>query len=289
MSFGQTDLDLEGLTVQDWITGAVIVGVTIVFAIVVRRVTSRVLRRVDMDPGPARLVGRFFAFVVVVAGFVYALNALQIAIGPLLGALGVGGLALAFALQDIIENLIAGIMLQTRRPFRIGDQVIVGGYEGQVEDISLRATILRTYDGRRVFVPSADVLKNAIENNTAFDRRRTTLLVGVAYDTDLEMAQRTIVEALGGTGTVLATPRPEAFVESFGGSSIDFAVRFWHRTRIVELFQARHDAAVAIKQAFDAANIDIPFPIQTIELSSGTREVITEARDRHGDGKKPRA
>lgn len=91
-----------------------------------------------------------------------------------------GGLALAFALQNIIENLIAGIMLQTRRPFRIGDQVVVGGYEGQIEDISLRSTLLRTYDGRRVFVPSADVLKNAIENNTAFDRRRTTLQIGVA-------------------------------------------------------------------------------------------------------------
>lgn len=287
MSLGQTDIDLDVLTVQDWITGAVIVGVTIVLAVVVRRTTSRILRRVDMDPGPARLVGRFFAFVVVVAGFVYALNALNIAVGPVLGALGVGGLALAFALQDIIENLIAGIMLQTRRPFRIGDQVVVGGYEGQIEDISLRATILRTYDGRRVFVPSADVLKNAIENNTAFDRRRTTLLVGVAYDTDLEMARSTIIEALTGMETVLATPQPEAFVETFGESSIDFAVRFWHRPRILELWEARHDAAVAIKQAFDAASIDIPFPIQTIELSAGTRQAIAEARGRHGEGEQP--
>ncbi|HSM02952.1 MAG TPA: mechanosensitive ion channel family protein [Acidimicrobiia bacterium] len=278
MSFGQTDIDLEGLTVQDWITGAVIVGVTIVLAIAVRRLTSRILRRVDMDPGPARLVGRFFAFIVVVAGFVYSLNALEIAIGPVLGALGVGGLALAFALQDIIENLIAGIMLQTRRPFRIGDQVVVGGYEGQIEDVSLRSTLLRTYDGRRVFVPSADVLKNAIENNTAFDRRRTTLLIGVAYDTDLESARRTILEALEGVDAVLTTPEPGAFVETFGGSSIDFAVWFWHRPRIGDLWEARHDAAVAIKRAFDAAGIEIPFPIRTIAFSEGTREAISGAR-----------
>ena len=283
MRFGPTDIDLEGLTLQDWITGAVIVAVTIVLAVMVRRTTSRILRRVDMDPGPARLVGRFFAFIVMVAGFVYALNALDIAIGPVLGALGVGGLALAFALQDIIENLIAGVMLQTRRPFRIGDQVVVGGYEGQIEDISLRSTILRTYDGRRVFVPSADVLKNAIENNTAFDRRRTTLVVGVAYGTDLERARETILSALGSVDVVLASPAPEAFVEAFGGSSIDFAVRFWHHPKILDLWEARHDAAVAIKRAFDAAGIEIPFPIRTIELSASATEALGRPNPSAGD------
>ena len=282
MTFGPSDLDLQGLTLQDWITCAVIVAVTIVLAIVVRRTTSRILRRLDMDPGPARLVGRFFAFVILVAGFVYALNALDIAIGPVLGALGVGGLALAFALQDIIENLIAGIMLQTRRPFRIGDQVIVGGLEGQVEDISLRSTVLRTYDGRRVFVPSADVLKSAIENNTAFDRRRTTIMIGVAYDTDLDAARDTILGALESVDGVLASPAPEAFVESFGGSSIDFSVRFWHRPRIRDLWQARHDAAVAIKKAFDAAGIEIPFPIRTLDLSASARAAL-DRRDAAGD------
>lgn len=233
-------------------------------------------RRVDMDPGPSRLVGRFFAFVVVVAGLVYTLNALGIAVGPVLGALGVGGLALAFALQDIIENLIAGLMLQTRRPFRIGDQVVVGGYEGTVEDISLRTTVLRTYDGRRVFVPSADVLKSGIENNTALDDRRTTLGIGVAYDTDLEVARETILTALEGVESVRSQPAAEAWVETFGGSSIDFAVRYWHAPPIRDVWKTRHEVAVAIKRAFDDAGIDIPFPIRTIDLGATAREVLRQ-------------
>ena len=262
----QNDIDIGGLTTQDWITAGITFAATIVLAIVARRIVTRITKRFDVDPGPAKLVGRFFAFLVFVAGFIYTLASLDIAIGPVLGAVGVGGLALAFALQDIIENLIAGLILQTQRPFRIGDQVKVGGYDGTVEDISLRTTILKTYDGRRVFVPSSDVLQSGIENNTAFDRRRTTLAVGVGYDTDLETAHSTLLAAVQGVDPVYDEPAPQAWVESFGGSSIDFAVRFWHDSPTGDEWATRHEVAIAVKKALDAAGIEIPFPIRTLDF-----------------------
>ncbi|MDX1689990.1 MAG: mechanosensitive ion channel family protein [Acidimicrobiia bacterium] len=274
MFLAQEEIDLGEITAQDWITAAIILGVTIVATMIVRRVTGRVLARMEMDTSPARLVARFLAALVFLGGFVYALTSLGIAIGPLLGALGVGGLALAFALQDIIENFIAGIMLQTRRPFRIGDQVVAGGYTGTVEDINLRTTILKTFDGRRVLVPSADVLKSGIENNTAFPERRTTLMVGVGYGTDLAEARDRMLGAMADCETVLDDPAPQAFVESFGGSSIDFAVRFWHPSRTANQWNARHEVALAVKQALDEAGIEIPFPIRTIDLAPDTADVL---------------
>lgn len=270
----QSDVDLSGLTATDWIVAGVTLAVTIVATLGIRRLATGVLERFELGPGPVRLVSRFVASLVFIGGVVYVLNSLGIPIGPLLGALGVGGLALAFALQDIVENLIAGLMLQARRPFTIGDQVVAGGYEGEVEDITLRTTVLHTYDGRRVFVPSADVIKSGIENNTAFDRRRTTLGVGVAYDTDLDMAQQTILQAVASADGTLDDPAPQAYVEAFGGSSIDFAVRFWHDPRIAELWRVRHRVAVSIKGHFDDAGIEIPFPIRTLELGTSAATAL---------------
>ena len=259
------DLSIDAEPTQ-WITATAVLVATFVVTWVVRRYSERLLRSVGLETTTARPLSRLAGAAVFVGGFMYALRAVDIAIGPLLGALGVAGLALAFALQDIIENLIAGIMLQARQPFAIGDQVAVGDHTGTVQDITIRSTILKTFDGYTVTIPSSDVLQSPIENRTAFPSRRTTLMVGVSYDADLDDVTTRVADAAARAAGVVPQPAPDAWVESFGDSSIDIAVRFWHGSTIAAEWSTRHAVAIAVKQALDDLGVEIPFPTHTLQL-----------------------
>lgn len=257
---------LGRLTLGDWLTaGAIVVG-SIIIARVVASLLRRVLSRTPASEHGARLISRFVAYVLVVVGFVYALNTVNVPIGPLLGALGVAGLALAFAFQDILENLIAGVGMQIRRPMKPGDEIVTNDYEGTVVDITLRTVVMTTFDGERVYLPNATVWKAPIVNSTERDRRRTTLTVGVAYDTDLDSAKRVLESALRGVEGILENPAPVAQVEEFADSSINFALRYWHRPSMATLWRTRDLAARATKRALDEAGIEIPFPQRVVHL-----------------------
>lgn len=256
----------DGLDATDWITAAVVLVGALLVAWGVRRLTTTTLEKRDVALGIARLIGRFFAAAVFMAGLIYVLFSLGIRVGPLLGALGIVGIALAFALQDILENFVAGILLQTRRPFAIGDQVCTNDFEGTIEDVNTRVVVLQTFDGERVLIPSAMVLKNPIHNSTAFSHRRTTVTVGVSYDADLHETREVILDAVGGVPGVLEHPEPEALLEELGSSSVNFAVRFWHEPTIADFWQVRDGVIGAVFDALGSAGIEIPFPQRTLHF-----------------------
>jgi small conductance mechanosensitive channel len=273
---------LEGVTTGDWLLAAAILVSAVVLSRLVKRLTASFVQRGDGSHPAAQLVGRVVGGLVVVAGFVYALQVLGVRLAPVLGALGIGGLALAFAAQTILQNLFASVLLQTRRPFRRGDQIATNEIEGTVEDVNFRTVVVRTYAGERVLVPCAQVLDNAITNFTTGGTRRTTLTVGVAYDTDLGTAQRVLMGAVRSVDGVRAEPDAEVWVEQFNESSIDFALRFWHAPDIATLWRVRSGVAMAVKSALDAAGITIPFPQRTLGfLPSASLDVRTPAA---GDG-----
>lgn len=270
--------ELPALTAWDWVRAGIIFGSAILLSQILRKAIIALMERRGPDRVAARITGRLVAYVVVVGGFVYTLVALEVPIGPLVGALGVGGIALAFALQDTMENLIAGLVLEARSQFRRGDQICADDFEGTVEDINLRTVVLRTFDGVRVVLPNAEVLKKPIVNFTAFPQRRTTLVVGVAYATDLSEAQRVILDAVRGIEGVHDSPPPEAYVQGFMESSIDFAVRYWHEPSITTLWRVRDAVAQGVKRGLDEAGITIPFPQRTVWFPEGI-----ETRTRRGD------
>lgn len=131
-----------------------IVVAAVVVSMILRRVLVRALDRGDADKNIGRLSGRFLTLAVLAIGVVYAFSSLGIRLGPLLGALGVGGIAIAIALQDILQNFVAGVLLQVRRPFRVGEQVGLGEFEGVVRDVNLRTVELSGYDGVTVYLPN---------------------------------------------------------------------------------------------------------------------------------------
>lgn len=259
--------ELGALTTADWLwAGGLILG-SILGAIVASRVVSSVAGR-KLSPLVSKLLARLAASVTFAFGVLYAMQQVGVSLGPLLGLLGIFGLAFAFAFQEVLENFIAGFFLSARRPFALGDEITTGSFEGRVEDITLREMTLRTYDGELVYVPNAEVWRNPIVNHTARDTVRTTVEVGVAYDTDLSQASDVLLAAVESVDGVNDEPAPQAYVHAFGASSIDFALRFWHRSGIAEEWRIRDGVVKAVHVALADAGIEIPFPQRVVHLES---------------------
>ncbi|MEZ5183978.1 MAG: mechanosensitive ion channel family protein [Acidimicrobiales bacterium] len=263
-------VDAGGLDASDWITAGVVLGVAVVGSAVAARAVAGLLRRRGIEGFAGDLVGRLLGYLVFAIGLFYSLSVLGVRVGPLLGALGIAGVALAFALKDILENFLAGVLLQVRRPFDKGDQIATGDHEGTVREVNARSVVIEQPSGERVVVPSAALIHDPIVNLTAHPVRRTTLAVGVGYDTDLDEARSVILGALAGLDDVVDDPAPQALVEQFGESSIDLAVRYWHRSTIGDMWATRDVAARAIKAALDGAGIEIPFPQRVLAWAPGS-------------------
>lgn len=204
-------------------------------------------------------IGFMIAMVIAVPGFTPA---------KLIGALGIGSVAIGFAFKDIFQNLLSGILLLISEPFRIGDQIVSGDYEGTVEDIKIRATTIKTYDGRQVVIPNSDLYTSALTVNTAYKQRRLQVAVGIGYEDDIEAAKAEILQALDKVESVSKKAQPSVIATGFGDSTIDLMVRWF----IEDGTQANkvtsiHQVIVEIKSALDAAGVNIPFPIRTIDLS----------------------
>jgi small-conductance mechanosensitive channel len=258
----------SGLTVADWVGAGVILAVGVAGSVLLRKGLRRSLHRGDSERVASDVLTKVVGWVVVSATVFWSLSVLGVRLGPLFGALGIGGLAVAFAAQSILANFLASIILQVRRPFRRGDQISTNDCEGVVEEVNFRTVRLRTYAGERVMVPCADVLSNPITNHTTLGRRRTTLDIGVGYDTDLEECRRVLLHAAHTAEGVHEKPPPEVWVEEFGESAVNLAVRFWHAPDVASLWRVRSAVAIAAKQALDGAGIEIPFPQRVLTFAS---------------------
>ena len=270
---------------EDWMMAGAIAVVGIVAAQIVRSLVSRAASGDEGPVAAAEAVGRVVGLVLAAVSLLYALNVLGVEFGPLVGTLGIGGLALAFAGQTVLANFLASIILQLRRPFRRGDQITVADCEGTVDDVNFRTVVMRTFDGERVMVPCAQVLATPIVNHTTLGRRRTTVRVSVAYDTDLERALSVLQDALRRADGVLERPAPEVWVESFQDSGIGIAVRFWHAPDIATLWRVRSEAAVAAKRALDHAGISIPFPQRVLRFVTDGEESLGDRPELERSGR----
>jgi small conductance mechanosensitive channel len=259
----------DSLATADWIIAAVILVGSVIAAQIVKGIVRRALEGAGAGERVAKAAGRWASYAIVLAGVVTFLVILGVKLGPLLAAFAALSVAIAFAIQDDLRNLFSGIQIATRRPFTLGDEIATGEWQGTVEAINLRATTLRTRDGKHVAVPNANVMLRGIDNRTATPTRRTTLAVGVSYDTDLEQAQRVLVKAMSEVEEIKDSPEPTAFVEEFGESTINFAARFWHDAETPYMWRARSAAAIAIKRALDEAGIEMAFPQRTVWLKRG--------------------
>lgn len=167
-----------------------------------------------------------------------------------------------------MQNFVAGIILLIQQPFEVEDAIEVTGIGGSVLAINLRATEMRTWDGRIVIVPNAEILSNPITNYTRADRRRVELPVGVSYGSDPAVARQTVLEAIKNVPGYLNEPGPMVVFHTFAGSSIDMTAYFWIDTTQTNPFAAQDAALEHTKAALEQNGIEIPFPITTVYMQS---------------------
>ena len=267
---------LSSVSTEQWITaGGIVIVATLLGWIVRRAIQSIVGGRTD-SAFVGKLLGRIAGYVVFLVGITYALRTLGIDLGPVFALAGVAGLALALGLQDLVENLIAGAYLLARRPFRVGDEIETNSVFGTVRDINLRTTVISLPDGSIAYLPNGSVWKNTIINQTEEGHRRSSLSVGVAYDSDLDQVEELLAAAARSVENVLTEPAPFAVLDEFGDSSIDFKVFFWHGSRESQERIVSHHVAKAVKRAFDEAGVNIPFPIRTIIQGPANPDQISD-------------
>lgn len=258
-------IDSSGVTLQDWgIAAAVIVG-GLLLATLLRRAIVFLLRRSTFRESVAdRLVGRVVYVATVLVALVYALGVLGVRVAPLLGALGIGGIAVALALQPTIQNLFSGAVLHAQRPIRLGDEVITADIQGRVVDITSRAVVILANDGETVFIPNSVVLDREIVNLIRHGTRRSIVTVGVAYDSDLGHVREVLHTAVAGLPGVQADPPPQVFAGEFAESSVQFDLLVWHEPYEADGRAVRAAVIESVHVALRDAGITIPFPQRTI-------------------------
>ena len=277
--------------------GLVVFGLFLLVGRLVSAGLARAARSRSGSPGLGLMLGRVSRWVIGLLGFLVgaAIAFPGVGAADLFGLLGIGGVAIGFAFRDILQNLLAGILILLTRPFRIGDQIVAGGYEGTVEDIQVRATTIRTYDNRRAVIPNSTLFGDKVLVNTAYDKRRLQVRVGVGYGDDVAHAKRVILDAVRDTPDVLADPAPQVWVAGLGDFAVQLDVLFWIDPPIRrEALEAVDAVLERVKPALQQAGVDLPYPTTQVlfhdqtEASDGDRSRQREGWPARGQDPRPR-
>ena len=248
------------------IAALVVFAVGLYVASIVRRLVRRGLERRTENPQPISLLSQLSYWLVVILVAAISLQMVGFNLTAFLAGLGIAGITIGFALQDVSKNFIAGLLMLIQQPFEIGEFIEVDGYAGKVEAIDLRATKVRTADGKLVLIPNGEVMISPITNFSQAEARRVAISTGVAYESDPESVRQTALEAIAAVEGLQSEPSPEVLFENFGSPTLDLTIYYWIDTSQTSVARAKDAGLKAIKGAFDRAKIDMPLPAQTVYL-----------------------
>ncbi|MCC4211178.1 mechanosensitive ion channel family protein [Leeuwenhoekiella parthenopeia] len=234
------------------------------------------------------MAGKTAFAITVLIGFFVALGIMDLdkVLTSVLAGAGVVGLAIGLALQGTLNNTFSGVILSFMPRLQLGDWVETNDYSGFVEDITLRNVTLRQSDNNYVIVPNSSIVDSPFKNWSQTARSRVFVNCGVGYESDLEAVKKLTIETLSAKFEQQGSEEIEFFYESFGDSSINFVARFWAPvTKRKDMLAAQDLAIIAIKKAFDANDINIPFPIRTLDFGKNKfrSETITIANSGGGE------
>jgi small-conductance mechanosensitive channel len=242
----------------------IVIGITWGVAKTVRYTAFTWAQHTEGDSSTEVLIGRLGYGGIWMVGSIVALGVLGIDFAALLGALGLTSVAIGFSLKDVLSNYISGVILLAARPFRLGDQVVIKEFEGTISQIQLRATTLITYDGRTVYIPNQEIFQASITNNTASPHRRSSVFVGIDYETDLQQAFDIIQKAVREVPLVETSFPVQVIVKELAASTINLEVWFWADSRRGEFLTITSAVTRAIKESLQQAGIEMPTEIYTL-------------------------
>jgi small conductance mechanosensitive channel len=255
--------------------GLIFLVLAVVTARLVRRGVEAALRRTSTEAYVHLLVAKLAYFGVLLVGLVVALSLAGVNVAVLVGSLGLATVALGFALQDILSNFVAGIVLLLEHPFTKGDMIVTTDVQGSVEDIRVRATVLRTPDGQQVLVPNKLLFTSVLVNQSATVARRLEVRVSLPYGQDSGHVRELLLAAVGGVDGALDERPPRVLTDDLGQGALQLRVWFWVDPRATDLLRARSEALEAAEEALTKAGVQIAVPQLTANIDApigGTRE-----------------
>ncbi|MEO9892780.1 mechanosensitive ion channel family protein [Aurantibacter sp.] len=218
-----------------------------------------------------KLIGRFSAIFVVSIGLFLALGALDLSktLNTLLAGAGISGLVIGLALQGTLSNLLSGIILSFRSKINLGNWIETSGYAGEVVDINLNSLVLKEYDNSLVIIPNKTIIENPLKNYSLTKKMKIAVECGVGYESDLELVESLVKEAIESVYHQNDNSEIEVYWTAFADSSINFVCRFWvDAENAKNRLDAKSAGIMAIKKKFNEHDINIPFPIRTLQMNN---------------------
>lgn len=236
----------------------------------VSKLTLTLLQRSSMQRSMKSVLAKMTSILVILGGIFLILGILDLSktFNTILAGAGVAGLAIGLALQGALSNTYSGIVLSYIKQIKYGDWIESNGYAGEVTDIDLRAVTIKQPDNNLVYLPNKLVLENPLKNFSTTSQSRVILTCGVGYSSDLELVRNLVKSTITETFTAVENEGEVIFLYTeFADSSINFETRFWIKsTSAIEVLKAKTEAMIAIKKVFDKNDINIPFPIRTLDF-----------------------
>jgi len=239
---------------------------------VARLIKGRALKRDRESLG--EVSGSLIKWTIIISGVILAVTIVVPSVKPgdILASLGVGSVAIGFAFKDILQNMLAGILILIRQPFEVGDQIISGSHEGTVERIETRATFLKTYDGRSVVIPNSDIYTDKVTVNTAFKQRRSQYDIGVGCNDDWDKAKKLILEAANSCEGVSSDPAPEVIPIALADFSNNIRLRWWTESDQSSVIHTFGRVLESVYKKLDSNGIDMPYPTNVTLFHDQTEE-----------------
>lgn len=257
---------------------AIIILISIFLARLVSRAIESVVAKTRQT---SRLLGDFLIItaqrLIIALGILIGLAALGVNIGPLLALIGAAGFVVAFALQNSLGNFASGILIMVFKPFDLGDLVEIGGELGVVKSMNLLSVTLHTLDNRAVIIPNNNIWSGSITNVNGTNTRRVDLVFGIAYDDDMEKAQKLMELVVKEHPLVLDDPAPVVRVHELADSSVNFVCRPWVKTS--DYWEVYWDVTQKVKERFDEEGVSIPFPQRDLHIYNADTESIAMPGD----------
>jgi small conductance mechanosensitive channel len=258
---------MQGLVV---LYGVKILMALVIFIIgkwIVKKLSNAVeklMQKNAVDPAIRNFAGSIIYYALLIFVCIAALGQLGIQTASFVAIVGAAGLAVGLALQGSLSNFAAGVLLLIFRPFKVGDFVEIAGTSGVIQSIQIFTTELNTPDNKKVIVPNGGVISGNIVNYSANDTRRVDLVFGIGYSDDIDIARKVMKGILKADKRVLEIPEATVAVVELADSSVNFVCRPWVKT--ADYWAVYFDLTEAVKKAFDANGVSIPFPQQDVHM-----------------------
>jgi len=260
-------LDQMVKSIPNFLTALAIFLLSLYLARLIGNLLKNALNKRNTSVGVTHILSQTLRWTIVTFGIISALQRF-FDVTAFLAGLGIIGFTIGFALQDVMKNFAAGIILLIQKPFREGDAITVTDFDGTVLSIDLRTTEIKTFDGRIVILPNADVLSHAIVNYTRADRRRVEIPISVAYSSNPEQVRGIILELISSVPGFVSEPAPQVAFHTFNDLSMGLTVYFWIDTKLTNPVVARDVAITKIKAAFEKQNVKIPYVMPAAPVQS---------------------